>query len=405
MLSIGIVYLWSVFQQPVIDFYGWEPSAVTMISSSMIFMYVLGSLIGGFIQDRLSPRIVILMGAVLFFAGLFSTSLLGPKYPWLIYITYGAVAGTGVGFAYSSALSCIQKWFPHRRGFATGISVCAFGLSAVVFAPLIEWLLKLPAFEGNNVPLTFRTLACTFSVIIAVAGLFVKNPSQSYIESLNLPRTETRQRQYTPKEAVKTLEFWCLALSLFFLPAVYMIIIPLVKTLAIARGIPETQATLTVSLTGIASAVSRLISSTASDKLGRAKTIWVLSLLTAVSALLMIFAKGWFYTVVVLLIVAGYAGPAGIFPAMSTDSFGNRYSGTNYGMAFMFLGTSSLVFTKLSTIINADGAVTGDYTSSFLIAAVGCIVPLVMLPLYDRAKKKRVARDMAMLDAVEKEAK
>ena len=404
MLSIGIVYLWSVFQQPVIDHYGWEPSAVSMISSAMIFMYVLGSLIGGFIQDHLSPRFVIITGAALFFVGLFSTSLLGPRYPWLIYITYGAVAGSGVGFAYSAALSCIQKWLPHRRGFATGISVCAFGLSAVVFAPLIEWLLKLPAFAGNNVPMTFRTLACTFSVIIALAGFFVKNPCQNYLDSLNLPKAQVRQRQYAPREAVKTVEFWSLALSLFFLPAAYMIIIPLVKTLAIARGISEMQATLTVSLTGIASAASRLISSTASDKIGRAKTIWILSLLTAISALLMIFAKGWLYTVVVLLIVAGYSGPAGIFPAMSTDSFGTKYSGTNYGMAFMFLGTSSLVFTKLSTVINADGAVTGDYTMSFIIAAVGCIVPLVMLPLYDVAKKKRVPRDMALLAAEDKTA-
>lgn len=398
MFSIGIVYLWSVFQQPVINHYGWDVSAVTMISSAMVFMFVFGTLVGGFIQDRTSPRFVIMLGGVLFFSGLFSTSLLTADYPWLIYITYGVLGGMGVGLAYSGSLNCIQKWFPHKRGFATGITVCAFGLSMVVFAPLIELLLSLPAFGDNSVPLTFRTLAICFTVFILLAGLFVKNPSQKYLDGLNLPAVSVNQKQYTPREAIKTMEFWSVSMALFFLPAAYMMIIPIVKTLAIARGISDTQATLTVSMMGIFSAGSRLIASTLSDKLGRAKTIWTLTILTLIASLFMIFANGWFYTVVVMLIVCGYSGPSGVFPAMTTDAFGTKYSGTNYGLAFMFLGVSSVVFTYLSTVINADGAVTGNYTTSFIIAAVGCIVPIVMLPMYDVAMRRKAAARAALAE-------
>ena len=100
MFCIGIVYLWSVFQQPVIDHYGWSSSAVTMVSSAIIFCYVLGTLIGGYILDRTSPSFVAVIGGVLLSIGLYLTSLLGPAIPWLIYITYGLCAGFGVAILF-----------------------------------------------------------------------------------------------------------------------------------------------------------------------------------------------------------------------------------------------------------------------------------------------------------------
>ena len=388
MFSIGIVYLWSVFQQPVIDYYGWVPTSVSLISSVMIFMFLFGSMIGGFIQDKKSPRFVITLGGILFFIGLFSSSLIGEGSPWMMYITYGTIAGIGVGFAYAGSLQSIQKWFPHKRGFASGISVCAFGLSMVAFSPLIEWFLQLPAFGDNAVPLTFRILAVLFTVIIIIAGFFVKNPSPEYVKSLNLPQKFVSKKQYTTKEMFKTGPFWCLAFTTFFLPAAYMMIIPLVKTLAVTRGIPPFQASLTVSLMGVASAVSRLLSGVVSDKLGRAKTVFILAVLAMISAILMIFADGWVYTAVILLVVFAYAGPSSIYPAMSMDVYGEKYSGGNYGMVLLSLGISSPVWTLLSNKLNADGFATGNYTLSFIVAACVCVVPLIALPLFDYFKAK-----------------
>lgn len=391
MFSVGIVYLWSVFQQPVIDHYGWTASSVTMVSSAIIFIYVVGTLVGGVLNDRRGPRFSIILGAILFCLGLFASSLVTPAFPvWVIYLTYGLIAGLGVGLVYSAALNVIQKWYPHRRGFATGISVCAFGLSATVLGPLIDILIK-----SFGVPSTFRILAFTFPIIAFLCSFFVVVPSKKYLDSLNLSPAQANQKDYTPRQTLRMLEFWCLALSLLFLPAAYMMIIPRVKTLAIARGMSEALATFTVSLTGVASAVSRLIAASASDKVGRARTIWVLTVVTLVASICMTFATGWFYILVVMLIIAGYSGPAGIFPAMASDSFGVKYSGTNYGMAFMFLGVSAPLFTMISNVVSASGAETGNYTASFVIAAAGCIVPLVMLLVYDVAKKKRLEREAA----------
>jgi len=390
MFSVGIVYLWSVFQKPVVETYSWTASAATLVSSAIIFMYVLGSLIGGAINDRKGPRFVVITGGILFCAGLLLTSFVPASAPWLIYITYGTICGIGVGFVYSAALNCALRWFPHRRGFATGMTVCAFGLSATVLAPLITSLINRFGLIS-----CFRILACSFPVLAILAGIFVTPPSQEYLDSLHLPASQKNQRQYTPREAVRTVEFWAIALAFLFEPAAYMMIIPRVKTLAIARGMTEALATLTVSLTGVASALARLISAPISDRIGRAKTIWILTLLTLISSVCMIFASGWFYVLVVMLIVAGYAGPSGIFAPMITESFGAKYSGTNFGMAFMFLGVSAPLFTLISNVVSASGAETGNYTVSFIIAAAGCIVPLFMLPLYDVYGKKRREKEAA----------
>ena len=277
MFCIGIFYLWSVFQQPVIDHYGGSSSAVTMVSSAIIFCYVLGTLVGGSILDRTSPAFVTVIGGVLLSAGLYMTSLLGPAIPWLIYITYGLCAGFGVGFAYGGALNCIQKWFPHKRGFATGISVCAFGLATVVLGPLIEvFIAKL------GVPGAFRAMAFSFPLVVIVMGLLIKNPTQEYLCSLDNPAACVVQRQYRPSEALRSLEFWSLALSLLFLPAAYMMIIPRIKTLGLLRGLTDNMATIAVSLTGVASAASRLIAGYVTDKIGGARTIWILTAINLV---------------------------------------------------------------------------------------------------------------------------
>ena len=390
MFSIGIVYLWSVFQQPVIDHYGWVPTSVSLISAVMIFMFLFGSMVGGFIQDTKSPRFVIILGGALLFIGLFASSLVSANTPWLMYITYGVIAGTGAGFAYAGSLQSIQKWYPHKRGFASGISVCAFGLSMVAFSPVIEWFLKLSIFGDNAVPMTFRILAVLFTIIVVIAGSFVKNPSPEYITSLNLPQkfVSTSKKQFTTKEMFKTGPFWCLAATTFFLPAAYMMIIPLVKTLAVTRGIPELQASITVSMMGFASAASRLLGGIVSDKLGRAKTVFIFAALAMISAILMIFADGWLYTFVIFLVVFAYGGPSSVYPAMSMDVYGEKYSGGNYGMVLMSLGLSSPVWTLTSNNLNANGFATGNYTLSFVVAAVACIVPMIALPLYNYYKKK-----------------
>ncbi|MFR3347411.1 MAG: OFA family MFS transporter [Christensenellales bacterium] len=324
-LCVGILYLWSVFNNAVTEHFGWNARSASMVSSFMIFGFVLGNLIGGFLQDKTNPRLISFVGCFMFCLGIFLTSLLTEKTVALIYLTYSGLGGLGCGFAYGCVLSCLQKWFPDNRGFASGLSVSAFGLSTVLFGPVAQTLLN-----RLGVPHTFMTLAGVFLLATMTACCFVRLPPRvQSVENQNKPAQLAEG--LTPLRTMRLFPFWCIALSCFFINATWNIVVPVIKSLGMERGLSESIAVLAVSITGIANAAGRLGMATASDKIGRTNTIIFLAALTAVCAVALIWAQGVFYVTV----IADRLCPAvtsATFPAMTTDISGGS-SGTNYGIA------------------------------------------------------------------------
>ena len=107
-LCVGILYLWSAFKGNIVAAYGWSASAATMVSSYMIFAFVFGNLIGGFINDKKGPKLTCFLGVILFSLGVALTAFV--KTAGLFDLTYAIMAGLGSGFAYGACISCIQKW-------------------------------------------------------------------------------------------------------------------------------------------------------------------------------------------------------------------------------------------------------------------------------------------------------
>ena len=390
MLCVGIVYMWNVFQQPVMDYYGWEKTAVSFISAVNLFAFTAGIFLGGVIVDRKGPRVVNMISGVLFFIGLFLSSLLPKSAPWLIYITYGVLGGVGVGLAYAGATNCLQKWFPTRRGFASAIATCAFGTSIVVCVPIAK------AFLEHGVPFAFRMLGIILGAIVFVCAFFIFTPPKGYMADRIPPRAEEKA-PYSVKEALKDPRFWFMCTPLFFMTVTYMVVNPIIQTLGTERNLSPALLTTTAMLVGIASAVSRFIVPTISDKLGRARSILVMTVLMLVCALLMIFAKGPLYTVVIFLIVCAYSGPAGVYPAMTGDAFGMKNTGTIFGLAFFCIGFSSLFATWLTGVIVRA---TGGYTWAFIASAALCLIPIFCLSVYDRVDRKKKAERASRLESM-----
>lgn len=397
-LCVGILYMWSVFQPHVVRHFGWDFQAVARTSSIMLFAFVAGTLAGGFLLDRLGTRPVVTAGSLVFSAGILATSFLGGGDPRLIHLTYGLVAGTGTGLVYGGVVSCVQRWYPKRRGFAAGIAAGAFGFSVVILSPIAEALIASVGLPG-----TFRILGAVFLASTLTATRLVSDPPETIAPGegaaaspggLSGPSASggaarvsgstgsraPEPRQYRPREVLASPIFWCAFLCLFLEVAAWVVILPVIKTLALARGMSRDLALASVMVTGIANASGRIVSAWISDRFGRTRTIIALCLLTCGASLWLVGAVGIPYMTAVFLVAFAYGGPSGVFPPLVREVFGQKYAGTNFGMVLMALGLSSLVFPRVSGALSAGAAAGGDYTASFyLTAALGAAAAAFML--------------------------
>jgi MFS transporter, OFA family, oxalate/formate antiporter len=250
MITIGCLYSWAIFTQPLLVAYHWDLRTTTWAYAIANFsVAAVGAVIGGFWQDQAGPRKVAMVGVTLWglgnvLAGL-GTSGLGVS--WL-YATYGILGGIGAGMAYITPVAMVTKWFPDRKGLAGGLVAAGFGLGAFVYNMVVPRLagfhaaalhagsfLAAKAAAGARFDLRHLTSAQTFTaadisavmqvfvvsgvvflgVGLAAASLF-RNPPPGYrVASLKGPADRTTVESYSPSQIIATPQFYLLWLQLF----------------------------------------------------------------------------------------------------------------------------------------------------------------------------------------------
>jgi OFA family oxalate/formate antiporter-like MFS transporter len=207
-IALGAVYAWSVFRIPLTKEFGWSISQVTVTFTPSIFFLGLAAVFGGLWMARVGPRTVGLTAAGLYGAGVFLASLSADKL-WVLYLTYGVLAGIGLGFGYIVPVATLVKWFPDKRGMITGIAVAGFGAGALVTAPIATRLI-----ESRGVLPTFAILGVIYLVMVAGAALLMRNPPEGYQpagwEPSEAQKAQRSARDYTVKEAVRTWQWYAL---------------------------------------------------------------------------------------------------------------------------------------------------------------------------------------------------
>jgi OFA family oxalate/formate antiporter-like MFS transporter len=339
----------------------------------MLTVFVLGIVIGGRTQDKIGPKIVTVIGSLMLGLGMILTAFVTKDMPWLVYITYGVIGGFGVGTVYTATVSVIQKWFPDKRGFATGFMVAAFGFSLVIFAPITNKLLS-----EIGVPKTFIAFGLLFSSICFICALQISNPPSDFAPK-GLAKSKAggsiEKKQYKTSEMLKTRQFYLIAVSMFCILPAYFILNPVFITLGTDRGLSTDMAIVGVMITGIASASGRLVMSWISDIIGRKRAICTIIIITMVAILAMIFASGVMFILCIAAIAFSFGGSAGVYPALTADNFGTKHMGSNYGCVMVGFGLSALIF----PIISNNLVKSGEYTTSFILAASSCAIALILV--------------------------
>ena len=381
LFCLGIIYIWSIFNKPVMTYFGdWKDASFTF--TIMLVTFVLGILIGGRIQDKKGPRIVVLLGGILFAAGILLSSIIPPSLPWLFAVCYGGIAGFGVGMAYTAALSCIQKWFPDRRGLASGVLVSAFGASTVAFGPLASAMLT-----GWNITLggTLQILGIVFFVVVIIFVWFIKNPPEGYMADFK-PKAKAvvPGDQYTPGEALKTWQMYLVILSMAMLTLSYFIIIPKVAVMSEPKAFKDL-AVLTVSLSGVASVAGRLLMPILSDFKGRKFAFMILFIAILASMVALLFVSGPACIAFIWAVAFCYGASAGVFPALTSDYFGSKNMGANYGLVMIgFAGAAVLAGSISSMFVSAKEV----SMFAFIIPVIACVVGIIFMVLLKKPVKK-----------------
>lgn len=382
LFCLGIIYIWSIFNKPVMTYFNnWADSSYTF--NIMLVTFVLGILIGGRIQDKKGPRMVVLIGGILFAAGILLASIIPPTQPWLFAVCYGGLAGFGVGMAYTSTISCVQKWFPDRRGLASGIMVSAFGVSTVAFGPLASAMLTSWSISLGN---TLQILAIAFFAVVIIFVWFIKNPPEGYMADFK-PKSKAASsgEQFTPGEALRTPQMYFIIICMAMLTLSYFIIIPKVAALSTAGKDFADLAVITVSLSGVASAVGRLVMPILSDYKGRKFAFMILFIVILASMAALIFVTGPVCMAFIWAVAFCYGASAGVFPALTADYYGPKNMGANYGLVMIGFAGAAVLAGSISSMFITAQAVS---TLAFIIPVIACIIGIVFMVVLKPPVKK-----------------
>jgi len=381
-LFFGVIYVWSVFVQPVQNTFGWAAQDVKFTVNLMLCFFVLGILTAGKLQARLKASYIVLAGGIMMAFGMFVTSILPMAAPfWSIWVTYGIIGGFGVGLAYNTIISSAQKWFPKKRGLATGISVFTFGFSSVIFAPLAEQMIQSEIF---GLTLTLQVLALAFCVATLALFRFIKLP-----ENVAGPAINFGGKQYTTGQILKTSEFYLIFFSMMFLTAAFFIINPSLRLLAPMYGLEAAFGVTLVMIAGLANSAGRLVVPLLGEKIGRREAVLTILLITAVGTASLCVATGVLFVIVIAAIAFCYGGSSGIYPLVTADHFGLKNVGANYGAVMVGFMMSVLLFPYAIGQLNTGaGIVVADNVGKYLaLAAVAVIGAVLICLLIIKARK------------------
>jgi MFS transporter, OFA family, oxalate/formate antiporter len=380
-IALGAVYAWSVFRNPLTKQFGWSIAQVTWTFTICIFVLGIAAFFGGLWLNRKGPRVVAFTAAFLYGLGVFLASFSAHKLWWL-YLSYGVIGGTGLGFGYIVPIAVLVKWFPDRRGLITGIAVGGFGAGALVTAPVAQHLI-----QSVGVLQTFAYLGIAYFIVILAAGFFMQNPPAGWAPTGWTPTaTQTAQRakaDYTLGSALARWQWWAMWLLLFLNTSAGISLIS--QEAPIFQKLTSASAVVAAGMVGIVSignSVGRIFWASVSDAITRRWTFavmyvfqfglfWLLPSLTSVAVI----------TVVSFVILMCYGGGFGTMPAFAADYFGSKNIGPIYGLMLTAWGCASYFGPQLIVkLLGPAGSYTRGLHTIAFIMLISAVLPIIVSP-------------------------
>ena len=374
-LCQGVAYTSSIFMLPLGAALGrpgelWSREWGVIFATSLAFL-PLGMLLSGKLADLGFTRLTTGIGALLFGSGLILAGY-GESVRWIA-LTLGMMTSIGSGFAYGTVIGSIVRWFPDRRGLASGIAVSAVGVGPIVLAPIVQSLIG-----AYGVMDMFKILGLGCLVAMGLAAYCVTNPPAGYVPEGWTPSAPAvgsaapAQEQLNWRQMICRSRFWLLYVTYFCGVFAGLLVNGLAAPIAIELArFSESEAKWAVMLFALCSASGRILWGFLSDRFGRILMIGLAFVITAAAmvALYTHVATPGYFLPCLAAVGLCYGGIFGTFPSLSAESFGTKNAAVN--LAVLFSSFSLVAFLAPQVIGHYRQGGVSEYPKAFLVA--GCI--------------------------------
>ena len=337
MLFAGILYAWSILKAPLSSEFGWDASDLALCFTLAMTFFCIGGLLGAFISKRAGHRLALLTSGILSAIGFCLTAMLKDTSVVMLYITYGVLAGSGIGIAYNVVISTVSSWFPDKKGICSGCLMMGFGASALVLGNVADSMFK----SSLGWRSAYIILGVSIFAVIALAGFLLKRPDEEMVfpkvNSNKNAKENITTKELTAKQMLCRPEFWMAFVCISFLAAVGSSVISFAKDLALSVNATESLAVSLVGVLSVCNGIGRIITGAVFDRVGCRKTMIGANILTicAASVTLLAVSVGSLVLCIIGLCLTGmsYGACPTITAACTSTFFGMKHFSNN--MAIM----------------------------------------------------------------------
>jgi oxalate/formate antiporter len=333
-------YVWTLFVRPLQTATGGSLASIQITFSILIVLQTWFSPAQGYLIDRFGPRLLVMVGCALSGASWVLSAYAGSVAT--LYLTYGLLGGLGTGIVYVGIVGLMVRWFPDRRGFASGMAAAGYGFGAILTTFPISDMLASAGYQQTLV---------VFGLILGVVGVaaaaFLRSPEGEVLPAAALAEAV----DCDSRRMLKAPVFWLLFAMMTMMSTGGLMVISQFAAFTKDFGIDKVTVLgfaalpLALSIDRITNGLTRPFFGWVSDRIGRENTMAIAFIGEGAAILALLYARQnpLLYVLLSGVVFFGWGEIFSLFPSTLTDTFGTRNATTNYGFLYMAQGIGSVL--------------------------------------------------------------
>jgi OFA family oxalate/formate antiporter-like MFS transporter len=372
MFVIGIIYAWSILKAPLQEEFQWSASELALNFTLMMCMFCIGGMISGASLSRIPVKIILVTAGIMAWVGFYNASKINENGIAALYLTYGILAGLGIGIGYNAVISVVNEWFTDKKGTSSGALMMSFGASALVFGNMADWLIRYIGWRS-----TYRVLGICCGLVLLLAAVVMKHPESikktaelQPLEKAQNSKPDKREMNYTPGEMVKRPEFFRFFVFLILACAVGNSTISMARDVAAGVGASASLASILAGALSLCNGCGRIVSGMMFDRCGQKRTMLIDGIITIIAPVIMLIAVREKSVILcgIGLCVTGlsYSFQPPVTSSVVASFYGMKHFSINYSITNLMMIPASCVATLVGVLYTK----TDSFSVPFMVLIV-----------------------------------